>query len=403
MSQIALVVNGKAVTGAAEPRTHLADFIRDSLNLTGTHLGCEHGVCGACTVLIDGVPARSCITYALSCEGAHVTTIEGLDDDEIARELRAAFTREHALQCGYCTPGMLVSARDLVVRLPDADEQQIRIAMSGNLCRCTGYVGIIRAVQMTIAERRARGVAPVPGGGRAELGPVGSRRASATERDPKLRAARGEALPPTAAGAEIALQTQDADWQPQASVEQSFVLRYPLRRVWEFFGRIEDVATCLPGASIREASSDRAIGQIRVKLGPISAEFRGAAEIDRDEGTHSGRILGAGTDARSNSATRGDLRYRLTALNEDTTRVEVTIAYRLTGMLAQFGRAGLVQDLAGRLTAAFAQNVEARLRGVDQPAAGEPLSFGAFVGPVIAQRARKWWAPLLSWRGRPSG
>ncbi len=135
MSEVSLVVNGKAVTGSVEPRTNLADFIRDKLNLTGTHLGCEHGICGACTVLIEGVPARSCITYALACEGAEITTIEGLDDDEIGRELRAAFTREHALQCGYCTPGMLVSARDLVMRLPDADEQQIRIGMSGNLCR----------------------------------------------------------------------------------------------------------------------------------------------------------------------------------------------------------------------------------------------------------------------------
>src|ERR1700744_2837876 len=166
MSDIALTVNGKAVIGSVEPRTNLADFIRDRLNLTGTHLGCEHGVCGGCTVLIEGVAARSCITYALACEGAEVTTIEGLDDDEIARELRAAFTREHALQCGYCTPGMLVSARDLVLRLPQADEQQIRVAMSGNLCRCTGYVGIVRAVQSVIEQRRARHIAPEPDGGR---------------------------------------------------------------------------------------------------------------------------------------------------------------------------------------------------------------------------------------------
>ena len=102
-----------------EPRTHLADFVRESQNLTGTHLGCEHGVCGACTILIDGVPVRSCITYAVACDGASVTTIEGLDDDEITTELRAAFSREHALQCGYCTPGMLISARDFVLRGAD--------------------------------------------------------------------------------------------------------------------------------------------------------------------------------------------------------------------------------------------------------------------------------------------
>jgi carbon-monoxide dehydrogenase small subunit len=397
MSEISLVVNGNPVSGAAEPRTHLADFIRDNLNLTGTHLGCEHGVCGACTVLMDGVPARSCITYALSCEGATVTTIEGLDDDEITTELRAAFTREHALQCGYCTPGMLVSARDLVVRLPDADEQQIRIAMSGNLCRCTGYVGIIRAVQMTIAERRARGIAPLPGGGRTELGPVGSRRARTTEHEVKFRPAR-ETDTAAPAGAEIAAPSLDPNWQPQASFEQSFAVHHPLAKVWDFFGRIEEVATCLPGASIKESSPERAVGQIRVKLGPIAAEFRGIAQIERDARTYSGRIQGAGSDARTSSATRGDLRYKLTALDEGSTRVDVTIAYRLTGMLAQFGRAGLVQDLAARLTAAFAQNIEAKLSGVAQPVPAESLSFGALIAPMIIERARRLWQSLLSWR-----
>ncbi len=127
-------------------------------------------------VLLDGVPARSCITYAVACEGAEVTTIEGLDEDGVATELRAAFTREHALQCGYCTPGMLVSARDLVLRLPQADERLIRVGLSGNLCRCTGYVGIVRAVQSVIEARRARDIAPMPDGGRKILGPVGSGR-----------------------------------------------------------------------------------------------------------------------------------------------------------------------------------------------------------------------------------
>src|SRR5882762_1144316 len=173
---IALTVNARAVNASVEPRTHLADFLRDGLDLTGTHLGCEHGVCGACTLLLDDMPARSCITYAVACDGARVTTIEGLDEDTITIELRAAFTREHALQCGYCTPGMLVSARDLVLRLPQADERLIRVGLSGNLCRCTGYVGIVRAIQSVIEARRARDIAPEPDGGRKILGPVGSGR-----------------------------------------------------------------------------------------------------------------------------------------------------------------------------------------------------------------------------------
>ena len=149
-----LTVNGAPVDAVAEPRTSLADCLREHLMLTGTNVGCEHGVCGACTVLIDGAPARSCITLAIACDGADVRTIEGLDDDPVAERLREAFSAEHALQCGYCTPGMLVTARDIVTRLPDADEPRVREELAGNLCRCTGYVGIVRAILRVLAERR---------------------------------------------------------------------------------------------------------------------------------------------------------------------------------------------------------------------------------------------------------
>ena len=152
---IALRVNGQAVAAEVEPRLQLADFVRDHLLLTGTHLGCEHGVCGACTLEIDGAPARSCITYAVACDGAEVRTIEGFDDDAVMVELREAFSAEHALQCGYCTPGMLVTARDIVTRLPDADDARVRYELAGNLCRCTGYVGIVRAIRRVLDSRRA--------------------------------------------------------------------------------------------------------------------------------------------------------------------------------------------------------------------------------------------------------
>jgi aerobic carbon-monoxide dehydrogenase small subunit len=154
MKRISLTVNGAKVEASVEPRTHLADFLREEGGLTGTNLGCEHGVCGACTLEIDGAPARSCITFAVACDGAAVRTIEGFAEDPVMTELRAAFTAEHALQCGYCTPGMLVTARDIVLRLPDADEARIRKELSGNLCRCTGYMGIVRAIQRVLAARR---------------------------------------------------------------------------------------------------------------------------------------------------------------------------------------------------------------------------------------------------------
>ena len=150
---ISLTVNGKRVEASVPPRQHLGDFLRERELLTGTHLGCEHGVCGACTILIDGEPARSCITFAVACDGRSVTTVEGLDDDPVAMELREAFSAEHGLQCGFCTPGMLVAARDVVLRFPDADNPAIRTAMSGNLCRCTGYVGIVNAIRRVLDAR----------------------------------------------------------------------------------------------------------------------------------------------------------------------------------------------------------------------------------------------------------
>ena len=152
MKSIRLTINAEQVQAQVEPRTHLADFLRESQGLTGTNLGCEHGVCGACTLEIDGVPARSCITFAVACDGAAVRSIEGFVDDPVMAELRAAFTAEHALQCGYCTPGMLITARDIVTRLPHADEARIRKELSGNLCRCTGYMGIVRAIQRVLRE-----------------------------------------------------------------------------------------------------------------------------------------------------------------------------------------------------------------------------------------------------------
>ena len=140
--QVSMKVNGLPRSDEVEARTSLGDFLRDSCGLTGTHLGCEHGVCGACTVVVDGAPIRSCITYAVQFEQQQVQTIEGLIDDPIMAGLRRAFSEHHALQCGFCTAGMLITGRDIIKRLGSADEWTIRQELAGNLCRCTGYVGI---------------------------------------------------------------------------------------------------------------------------------------------------------------------------------------------------------------------------------------------------------------------
>ena len=139
-------LNGRAVEVDVPPRTTLADCIRHELRQTGTHVGCEHGVCGACTVIVNGAAVRSCLMLAVQVQGAKVTTVEGLSSDEALSPLQAAFRKHHALQCGFCTPGMLTTAHALLTEEPDADKARIREVLSGNICRCTGYIGIVEAV-----------------------------------------------------------------------------------------------------------------------------------------------------------------------------------------------------------------------------------------------------------------
>jgi carbon-monoxide dehydrogenase small subunit len=145
--KVELTINGHKRVAEVEPRMHLADFLREHLRLTATHLGCEHGVCGACTVLINGAPARACIALTVALEGADIKTLEGLADDERMAVLKNSFHEQHGLQCGFCTPGMLISAWDLLARKPKISEREIREEMSGNLCRCTGYQGIVRSIK----------------------------------------------------------------------------------------------------------------------------------------------------------------------------------------------------------------------------------------------------------------
>ena len=144
--RIELQVNRTAVAAEVEPRTSLVDFLRDTLRLTGTHIGCEHGVCGACTVIVGGAAVRSCLMLAVQAEGEQVITVEGLSNDDALTPLQAAFRKHHALQCGFCTPGMLTTAHALLTQEPKADADRVRAVLSGNLCRCTGYIPIVEAV-----------------------------------------------------------------------------------------------------------------------------------------------------------------------------------------------------------------------------------------------------------------
>ena len=151
---VRLTVNGRVVEREVVARLSLADFLRESLGLTGTHVGCEHGVCGACTVFVDGRSARSCLLFAVQLDGATVTTIEGLTPPEGLSPLQQAFCATHAMQCGFCTPGMIVTATELLRANPAPSPDEIREALAGNLCMCTGYVNIVRAVEHASSGRR---------------------------------------------------------------------------------------------------------------------------------------------------------------------------------------------------------------------------------------------------------
>lgn len=151
---VRMVVNGQERAVTVEPRWLLSDVLRDELGLTGVHVGCEHGVCGSCTVLWEGEPVRSCLTFAVQAEGAHIETVEALGTPDQLDPIQTAFWEKHGLQCGYCTPGMVLTAKALLDRVPHPSEEEIRAALSGNLCRCTGYQFIVEAVERA-AELRS--------------------------------------------------------------------------------------------------------------------------------------------------------------------------------------------------------------------------------------------------------
>ncbi|HEX5019510.1 MAG TPA: (2Fe-2S)-binding protein [Candidatus Binatia bacterium] len=153
---IRIKVNGFEQTGAVEPRRSLVDFLRHDLGLVGTHVGCEHGVCGACTVMLDGRTVRACLLFAVQADGSEVTTIEGIGTDEALHPLQLAFQQHHALQCGFCTPGMILAALELLRDNADPSDEEIRVGLSGNLCMCTGYVNIVRAVRAAAADGKVK-------------------------------------------------------------------------------------------------------------------------------------------------------------------------------------------------------------------------------------------------------
>ncbi|WP_375788531.1 2Fe-2S iron-sulfur cluster-binding protein [Bradyrhizobium sp. Pha-3] len=356
MTQVSMTVNGGSVAADVEPRTLLADFLRGELQLTGTHLGCEQGVCGACTVVLDGRIQRSCITFAADCNGANVTTIEGFDDDPTMQELREAFSEHHALQCGFCTPGMLTTARDIVLRLGDIDERALREELSGNLCRCTGYVGIVAAVKKVAAGKKpnvAAAVAPVVGrfeGSRSPPAPSSPPTNGPVTRTPV------PAMVPSAGGS-----------AGSTSIEERVRVAAPAEKVWNLLSNLQRVVPCVPGAEITSLDGEDLVGKVRISLGPIKVAFNGQAKVGMDPAKREGWLTGRGRDAGQGSSAEGSARWTVIADGASASLIAVVLTWKLSGPLAQFNRAGLVHDVVRRLAATFAENLEAAITGAAPP------------------------------------
>jgi len=369
---VSLTVNTRPVTLSVEPRTHLADALREHLNLTGTHLGCEQGVCGACTVLIDGKPQRSCIAYAVDCDGSEITTIEGFDSDPTMTALREAFSAHHALQCGFCTPGMLVTGRDIVLRLGDISEQRIRTELSGNLCRCTGYVGIVEAIRSVAAGRTPMDRIPLPFREAAEAGAEATLIARPIQQVSTIQAssAAEPAPSPTTTGTQF---------------EEHILLAAPPDQVWAALSDLHRLAACLPGAHVDAIDGNNIVGRVQVSVGPIRASFAGAGTIALNPASRSGILTGQGRDTASGSATTGQIAFSLAPAPSGGTDLSVTITWRLTGRLAQFSRSGLFRDIIHRTAADFAGNLDALASG-HQPALPKRLSVLALLWQALKRR-----------------
>jgi carbon-monoxide dehydrogenase small subunit len=388
MMQINLLINGHSFEELVEPRTHLADFLRERLHLTATHIRCEQGVCGACTVLIDGSPARSCITYAVLCQGAEIVTLEGLENDLIIESLRRAFTIEHGLQCGFCTPGMLVTARDIVRRLPDADEARVRRELNGNLCRCTGYAGIARAICRVLEERRGVVDERPKTSTTLKLGPVGARHIPGNSTAEKTR------LPESVPKPEVSLvDPKDLGLgSRQANLETSlsFSVAHAADETWAALENIENVARCMPGANLTEHSADgRLAGRVTVKIGPIATNFIGAGQIVRDAAARRGVLYGLGRDRLSGTTVRAEVSYAVTGESDNQARVDVNVRALLAGALAQFSRSSIVQDLVARITEEFSRRLKQSLTDPEAVGSSETsLRATAFLLEVMVARLR---------------
>ncbi|MEV5301426.1 xanthine dehydrogenase family Fe-S subunit [Amycolatopsis methanolica] len=372
--EVRMTVNGTPAVLSLPARVTLADALRDHLGLTGTHVGCEHGVCGMCTVLVDGEAARACLLFAVQLDGADIVTVEGLGRPDDLHPLQEAFGRNHALQCGFCTPGFLMSSYDLLSNQPEVTEEELPAELSGVICRCTGYRNILTAVRETKSAHP--GGIPAPGNcaHRALVGRATGQAGGSTD------------------GREVTEETGDTrridivlpDGDPTIAVDVGTEIGVPVDAVWRVFDDVSLLARCLPGAELTEdLGEDHYAGRARVSVGPIKLAFKGVAHVvEHDRAGQRLRVLAQGQDT-GGAQTQADIVLRTEATATGTVMRAEAKVY-LTGRIAQFGRA-LAGDVSRRMFEQFADALRETATSGQAP-----------TGPVAAPSALKLlFAPLF--------
>ncbi|MEU6137248.1 2Fe-2S iron-sulfur cluster-binding protein [Nocardioides sp. NPDC047086] len=382
-----LTINGTEVTLSLPARVTLSDALRDHLGLTGTHVGCEHGICGMCTVLVDGDAARACLLFAVQLDGAEITTVEGLGRPDDLHPLQESFGRHHGLQCGFCTPGFLMSSYDLLTHEPEVERDELPTELSGVLCRCTGYRNIIDAVD-EVAQGH-RGALPGPGncGQRTLVG-------------------RTSAISPGAGAAETTFEEEPAErpqeieipaGDPTIQIDVVSRLASGPDEVARVFDDIRLLARCLPGAELTDdLGAGWYRGRARIALGPMRMAFNGIAHIEEQSADRivmraQGKDTGGGAQAR----------IVMTAAEVDGggTALQAEASVFLTGRIAGFGRS-LAGDVSRRMFEEFARAVDRAAAGEEEPTAGtRPPGAVSLLLATIVDRVRQLFRRLTS-RGR---
>jgi aerobic-type carbon monoxide dehydrogenase small subunit (CoxS/CutS family)/carbon monoxide dehydrogenase subunit G len=389
--EVTMTVNGSATTLSLPSRVTLSDALRDHLGLTGTHVGCEHGICGMCTILVDGEAARACLLLAVQLDGAEITTVEGLGRQDDLHPLQEAFGRHHALQCGFCTPGFLMSSYDLLSHQPDVRTEDLPAELSGVLCRCTGYRNIVDAVD-DVAQAHRDGI---PGPGNCAARTLVGRTPAGAAATVAVDAV--DAVDPGEDGGRHPDEITLPVGEPTITVDVTSELESGPEDVARVFGDIRLLARCLPGAELTdELGDDWYRGRARISLGPVRLSFQGMAHILEQ---HDDRVVmrGQGKDTGGGGAQAHIVMTAAPSGSGVSLHAEARVF--LTGRIAGFGRS-LAGDVSRRMFEEFARALDRAAAGAEPDAHSRPPGAVSILVGALSDRFRQRLARLRAGRRR---